>query len=63
MIQLSKNRILKEIFEIGAEGEDIANSLIHFNENEIIVVGYSDSKEGYFLENNGGKDIFLAFFK
>jgi len=63
LIQLSKNRILKEIFEIGAEGEDIANSLIHFNENEIIVAGYSDSKEDYFVENKGGKDIFLAFFK
>ena len=63
LIQLSKNRILKEIFQIGAEGEDIANSLIHFNENEIIVVGYSDSKEDYFIENKGGKDIFLAFFK
>ena len=63
LIQLSKNRILKEIFEIGAEGEDIANSLIHFNENEIIVAGYSDSKKDYFVENKGGKDIFLAFFK
>ena len=63
LIQLSKNRILKETFEIGAEGEDIANSLIHFNENEIIVAGYSDSKEDYFIENKGGKDIFLAFFK
>ena len=63
LIQLSKNRILKETFEIGAEGEDIANSLIHFNENEIIVAGYSDSKEDYFEENKGGKDIFLAFFK
>ena len=63
LIQLSKNRILKEVFEIGAEGEDIANSLIHFNENEIIVAGYSDSKEDYFKENKGGKDIFLAFFK
>ena len=63
LIQLSKNRILKEIFQIGAEGEDIANSLIHFNENEIIVAGYSDSKEDYFIENKGGKDIFLAFFK
>jgi len=63
LIQLSKNRILKEIFKIGAEGEDIANSLIHFNENEIIVAGYSDSKEDYFIENKGGKDIFLAFFK
>ena len=63
LIQLSKNRILKEILSIGAEGEDIANSLIHFNENEIIVAGYSDSKEDFFVENNGGKDIFLAFFK
>ena len=63
LIQLSKNRILKEIFEIGAEGEDIANSLIHFNENEIIVAGYSDSRGDYFVENKGGKDIFLAFFK
>jgi len=63
LIQLSKNRILKEVFEIGAEGEDIANSLIHFNENEIVVAGYSDSKEDYFIENKGGKDIFLAFFK
>lgn len=63
LIQLSKNRILKEIFKIGAEGEDIANSLIHFNENEIIVAGYSDSKEDSFVESNGGKDIFLAFFK
>ena len=63
LIQLSKNRILKEFLTIGAEGEDIANSLIHFNENEIIVAGYSDSKEGFFSENKGGKDIFLAFFK
>ena len=63
LIQLSKNRILKEILSIGAEGEDIANSLIHFNENEIIVAGYSDSKEDFFVENKGGKDIFLAFFK
>ena len=63
LIQLSKNRILKEVFEIGAEGEDIANSLIHFNENEIIVAGYSDSRGDYFVENKGGKDIFLAFFK
>ena len=63
LIQLSKNRILKKVLAIGAEGEDIANSLIHFNENEIIVVGYSDSKEDYFIENKGGKDIFLAFFK
>ncbi len=63
LIQLSKNRILKEILTIGGEGEDIANSLIHFNENEIIVAGYSDSKEDYFSENKGGKDIFLAFFK
>ena len=63
MIQLSKNRILKEIFEIGAEGEDIANSLINFNENEIIVAGYSDSKEDHFAENKGGKDIFLLFLK
>ena len=63
LIQLSKNRILKEIFKIGAEGEDIANSLIHFNENEIIVAGYSDSRKDYFVENRGGKDIFLAFFK
>ncbi len=63
LIQLSKNRILKEIFQIGAEGEDIANSLIYFNENEIIVAGNSDSKEDYFIENKGGKDIFLAFFK
>ena len=63
LIQLSKNRILKKVLAIGAEGEDIANSLIHFNENEIIVAGYSDSKEDFFVENNGGKDIFLAFFK
>ena len=63
LIQLSKNRILKEIFEIGAEGEDIANSLINFNENEIIVAGYSDSKEDHFAENKGGKDIFLLFLK
>ena len=63
LIQLSKKRILKEILTIGGEGEDIANSLIHFNENEIIVAGYSDSKEDYFSENKGGKDIFLAFFK
>ena len=63
LIRLSKNRILKEIFVIGAEGEDIANSLIHFNENEIIVAGYSDSRGDYFVENKGGKDIFLAFFK
>ena len=63
LIQLSKNRILKKVLAIGAEGEDIANSLIHFNENEIIVAGYSDSKGDYFVENKGGKDIFLAFFK
>ena len=63
LVQLSKNRILKKVLAIGAEGEDIANSLIHFNENEIIVAGYSDSKEDYFEENKGGKDIFLAFFK
>lgn len=63
LIRLSKNRILKEFLTIGAEGEDIANSLIHFNENEIIVAGYSDSKEDFFSENKGGKDIFLAFFK
>ena len=63
LIQLSKNRILKKVLAIGAEGEDIANSLIHFNENEIIVAGYSDSKEDFFVESNGGKDIFLAFFK
>ncbi len=63
LIQLSKNRILKEVLTIGGEGEDIANSLIHFNENEIIVAGYSDSKEDYFSKNKGGKDIFLAFFK
>ena len=63
LIQLSKNRILKKVLAIGAEGEDIANSLIHFNENEIIVAGYSDSREDYFVENKGGKDIFLAFFK
>jgi len=63
LIQLSKNRILKEILEIGGEGEDIANSLIHFNQNEIIVAGYSDSKEDFFVDNKGGKDIFLAFFK
>ena len=44
LVQLSKNRILKKVLAIGAEGEDIANSLIHFNENEIIVAGYSDSK-------------------
>ena len=63
LIQLSKNTILKKVLAIGAEGEDIANSLIHFNENEIIVAGYSDSKGDYFAENKGGKDIFLAFFK
>ena len=63
LIQLSKNRILKKVLAIGAEGEDIANSLIHFNENEIIVAGYSDSRGDYFVENKGGKDIFLAFFK
>ncbi len=63
LVQLSKNRILKKVLTIGAEGEDIANSLIHFNENEIIVAGYSDSRGDYFVENKGGKDIFLAFFK
>ena len=63
LIQLSKNRILKKVLAIGAEGEDIANSLILFNENEIIVAGYSDSRGDYFVENKGGKDIFLAFFK
>ena len=63
LVQLSKNRILKKVLAIGAEGEDIANSLIHFNENEIIVAGYSDSRGDYFVENKGGKDIFLAFFK
>ena len=63
LIQLSKKRILKKVLAIGAEGEDIANSLIHFNENEIIVAGYSDSRGDYFVENKGGKDIFLAFFK
>jgi len=63
LIQLSKNKILKKVLAVGAEGEDIANSLIHFNENEIIVAGYSDSREDYFVENKGGKDIFLAFFK
>ena len=63
LIQLSKNRILKKVLAIGAEGEDIANSLIHFNESEIIVAGYSDSRGDYFVENKGGKDIFLAFFK
>jgi hypothetical protein len=63
LIQLSKNKILKKVLAIGAEGEDIANSLIHFNENEIIVAGYSDSRGDYFVENKGGKDIFLAFFK
>ena len=63
LIQLSKNKILRQVLALGAEGEDIANSLIHFNENEIIVAGYSDSREGYFVENKGKKDIFLAFFK
>ena len=63
LIQLSKNKILKKVLAVGGEGEDIANSLIHFNENEIIVAGYSDSEEDYFSENKGGKDIFLAFFK
>ena len=63
LVQLSKNRILKKVLAIGAEGEDIANSLIHFNENEIIVAGYSDRRGDYFVENKGGKDIFLAFFK
>ena len=51
----------EKVLAIGAEGEDIANSLIHFNENEIIVAGYSDSRGDYFVENKGGKDIFWPF--
>ena len=56
--------------KLSAEAEKIflANNIAcdiktGLNENEIIVAGYSDSRGDYFVENKGGKDIFLAFFK
>lgn len=62
LLQLDKNLFPKQHFNLGGSGFDIAHALLPLNDGRLLVTGTSESQNGLFLNNRGGKDIFVALW-
>ena len=49
-------------FNLGGNGLDIAHAVLPLEDGRLLVVGTSESQNGLFLNNRGGKDIFIALW-
>ena len=61
-MQLDKNLFPKQHFNLGGSGLDIAHAVLPLNDGRLLVTGTSESQNGLFLNNRGGKDIFVALW-
>ncbi len=62
LLQLDKNHFPKQHFSLGGSGQDIAHALLPFANEQIIVVGSTESRDNPFENNRGDKDIFIALW-
>lgn len=62
LLQLDKNLFPKQHFNLGGSGLDIAHAVLPLNDGRLLVTGTSESQNGLFLNNRGGKDIFVALW-
>lgn len=62
LLQLDKNLFPQQHFNLGGSGLDIAHAVLPLNDGRLLVTGTSESQNGLFLNNRGGKDIFVALW-
>ena len=62
LLQLDQNLFPQQHFSLGGSGLDIAHAVLPLNDGRLLVTGTSESQNGLFLNNRGGKDIFIALW-
>ena len=62
LLQLDQNLFPQQHFNLGGNGLDIAHAVLPLEDGRLLVVGTSESQNGLFLNNRGGKDIFIALW-
>lgn len=61
LIQLNTKGLPRLSTTLGGRGQDFAHALISW-QNKILAVGTTESSDGLFSANQGGKDIFVAIW-
>ena len=62
LLQLDQNLFPQQHFNLGGSGLDIAHAVLPLNDGRLLVAGTTESRNGLFLNNRGGKDIFIALW-
>ena len=62
LLQLDQNLFPKQHFNLGGNALDIAHAVLLLEDGRLLVVGTSESQDGLFQNNQGGKDIFVALW-
>jgi hypothetical protein len=62
ILQLDQNLFPQQHFNLGGSGLDIAHAALPLEDGRLLVVGTSESQDGLFQNNQGGKDIFVALW-
>lgn len=62
LLQLDQNLFPKQHFNLGGNALDIAHAILPLEDGRLLVVGTSESQDGLFQNNQGGKDIFVALW-
>jgi len=62
LLQLDQNLFPQQHFNLGGSGLDIAHAVLALEDGKVLVVGTSESQDGLFQNNQGGKDVFVALW-
>ena len=62
LLQLDQNLFPQQHFNLGGNALDIAHAVLPLEDGRLLVVGTSESQDGLFQNNQGGKDIFVALW-
>ena len=62
IVRLSSDMIVLNSMSLGGSSLDLAHDIIELSSGKIIVVGESESSDGLFQSNHGGKDLVIAQF-
>ena len=62
LLQLDQNLFPQQHFNLGGNALDIAHAILPLEDGRLLVVGTSESQDGLFQNNQGGKDIFVALW-
>lgn len=62
ILQLDQNLFPQQHFNLGGNALDIAHAVLPLEDGRLLVVGSSESQDGLFQNNQGGKDIFVALW-